>query len=195
MSGSLEPVEPDVRASYDDREAAVERLRVAAGDGRLGPADLDERVERALTASTHGELRALLRDLPAPAEDELHLQAARGNVERSGPWTLPRRLRVDVRAGNATLDLTQAVAVHADLDVEAAVVNGTLRIIAPADVHVEVGDLAVRSGNVRQRRGAAGGPARTSVRLRVRLEGEVTRGNVIVTRPRRKLRERLRRKG
>ncbi|MFD0902452.1 DUF1707 SHOCT-like domain-containing protein [Actinomadura sediminis] len=191
MSGSLEPVEPDVRASHDDRELAVERLRVAAGDGRLGPADLDERVERALTATTRGELRDVLRDLPVPAEDELSLRARHGNAERSGAWTLPRRLLVDVHGGNATIDLTRAVAVHAELDVEVAVAHGNVRIIAPPDVAVEVGSVAVRGGGVRQRRRAEGGP----VRLRVRLEGEVRYGNVVVTGPRRTLRERLRRTG
>lgn len=194
MSGSLEPAEAaesEMRASHDDRELAVERLRVAAGDGRLGPADLDERVERALTATTRGELREVLRDLPVPVEDELSLRARHGNVERSGVWTLPRRLRVDVHAGNATIDLTRAVAVHAELDVEVAAAHGSVRIIAPPDVEVEVGSMAVRGGNVRRRRRAEGVPAR----LRVRVEGEVRHGNVIVAGPRRTLRERLRRQG
>ncbi|OLT28881.1 hypothetical protein BJF79_41265 [Actinomadura sp. CNU-125] len=179
MSGSLEP---DVRASHDDRELAVERLRVAAGDGRLGPADLDERVELALTATTTGQLREVLRDLPAPVEDELGLQAKHGNVERSGVWTLPRRLRVDVRAGNATIDLTRAVAVHAELDVAVAVAHGNVRIIAPPHVEVEVGSVSVHGGNVRQRRSAVEG---VPVRLRVRVAGEVKHGNLTVAAPRR----------
>jgi hypothetical protein len=34
----------------------VELLRVAAGDGRLSPEELDDRLERALTARTYAEL-------------------------------------------------------------------------------------------------------------------------------------------
>ena len=50
---------PELRASHDDRDRAVEILRVAAGDGRLTAAELDERVEAALTARTSAELAAL----------------------------------------------------------------------------------------------------------------------------------------
>ena len=55
---------PELRASDDDRDRAVERLRVAAGDGRLTAAELDERLDAALTARTSGELAALTADLP-----------------------------------------------------------------------------------------------------------------------------------
>ena len=55
---------PELRASDEDRERAVEILRVAAGDGRLTSAELDDRLETALTARTSGELAALTADLP-----------------------------------------------------------------------------------------------------------------------------------
>jgi Domain of unknown function (DUF1707) len=42
----------ELRASHEDRDSVVELLRVAAGDGRLTPAELDERLELALTART-----------------------------------------------------------------------------------------------------------------------------------------------
>src|SRR5579872_7282526 len=54
-----------LRASHADRDLVVEQLRVAAGDGRLSPEELDERLELALTARTYAELAALVADLPA----------------------------------------------------------------------------------------------------------------------------------
>jgi hypothetical protein len=54
----------DVRASDAEREAAVARLRRAAADGRLDADELDERVAAAYRARTHGDLGALVRDLP-----------------------------------------------------------------------------------------------------------------------------------
>ena len=60
-----EPGGADLRASHDDRDQAVEMLRVAAGDGRITAEELDERVGAALTARTYGELAALISDLPA----------------------------------------------------------------------------------------------------------------------------------
>jgi hypothetical protein len=54
----------ELRASHEDRDRVAELLRVAAGDGRLTAEELDERLEKALTARTYGELVALSRDLP-----------------------------------------------------------------------------------------------------------------------------------
>ena len=55
---------PSLRASDADREATAERLRHAAGEGRLEPDELEERLHAALRARTYGDLRQLLTDLP-----------------------------------------------------------------------------------------------------------------------------------
>lgn len=55
-----------LRASDADREHVVERLHAAATEGRLSSDELDERVHRALTALTYGDLDAVLDDLPHP---------------------------------------------------------------------------------------------------------------------------------
>jgi hypothetical protein len=54
-----------LRASDADRDAVVDRLRVAAGEGRLEPDELEQRVDSALRARTYGELAELLADLPS----------------------------------------------------------------------------------------------------------------------------------
>jgi len=54
-----------LRASDADREAVAERLRHAAGEGRLEPDELEERLHAALRARTYGDLGRLLADLPA----------------------------------------------------------------------------------------------------------------------------------
>lgn len=53
-----------MRASDADRERAVERLRVAAAEGRIDPDELDQRVQEALAARTVGQVAALVADLP-----------------------------------------------------------------------------------------------------------------------------------
>ena len=55
-----------LRASDADRDAAAERLRTAAAEGRLDPEELDQRLDVALRARTYGELDRLLADLPSP---------------------------------------------------------------------------------------------------------------------------------
>jgi hypothetical protein len=54
-----------LRASDADRDAVTERLREAAGEGRLAPDELEERVDKALRARTYGELARLVADLPS----------------------------------------------------------------------------------------------------------------------------------
>ncbi len=53
-----------MRASDAERETVAERLRKAAGEGRLLTEELEQRLEVAFSARTYGQLSALLRDLP-----------------------------------------------------------------------------------------------------------------------------------
>jgi hypothetical protein len=53
------------RAADADRERTVERVRRAAAEGRLKADELEERIEAALRARTHGELAQLTADLPS----------------------------------------------------------------------------------------------------------------------------------
>jgi Flp pilus assembly protein TadB len=64
-----------VLASDADRDAVTDRLRDAAGEGRLQSEELEERVDAALHARTYGELRRLVADLPRDGKE---------------PWLRPR---------------------------------------------------------------------------------------------------------
>lgn len=196
MTGSLEPDRRDLRASHEDRDQVVEQLRVAAGDGRLAPEELDERLELALTARTHGELEVLLWDLPSvpsstamAAKELVRLEARRGNLERVGTWAVPRRLEAEVSSGNVIIDFTQAVITHPLLDLTVEVRNGNVRLIVPPEVEVEVANVSVHSGNVKRRRirRAPGTP----VNLRVTVSGSVRHGNVTIRGPRRRFLDRF----
>jgi hypothetical protein len=61
------PVSPErstSRASHADREQTANRLRRAAGEGRLLADELEHRLEAAFLARTYGELDLLICDLP-----------------------------------------------------------------------------------------------------------------------------------
>ncbi len=58
------PRRSSLRASDAEREQVAERLRAAAGEGRLLAEELEHRLSEALRAKTHGELDALVADLP-----------------------------------------------------------------------------------------------------------------------------------
>jgi hypothetical protein len=79
-------VTPQLRASHADRDLAVDVLCAAAGDGRLTAAELDERLEGALTARTIGELAALTADLPSGNLFQAACQPAIRNTLRTEVW-------------------------------------------------------------------------------------------------------------
>jgi hypothetical protein len=54
----------NLRASDEDREAVIDRLRKAATEGRIGSDELEQRVSEALKARTSDELEAIVADLP-----------------------------------------------------------------------------------------------------------------------------------
>jgi Domain of unknown function (DUF1707) len=55
----------EIRASDADRDTALSELSEHFQAGRLTAAEFDDRAGQALAARTWGELRTLLRDLPA----------------------------------------------------------------------------------------------------------------------------------
>src|ERR1700691_3608621 len=88
-----------LRASHADRDQVVELLRVAAGDGRLSADELDDRLERALTARTYAELAALTAALPA-TPGALFVPRGAGAVSAT-----PKDLvRIDVKGSSAHRD-------------------------------------------------------------------------------------------
>jgi Domain of unknown function (DUF1707) len=58
-----------LRVSDAERDTVAEELARHLQDGRLDAAEFDERVGRAMTARTQGDLDGLLEDLPHPAPE------------------------------------------------------------------------------------------------------------------------------
>ena len=76
-----------LRASDADRDAVTDRLREAAGEGRLEPEELEERVHAALRARTYGELGRLVADLPSDRETAWPGPPSRGGAYAiRAPW-------------------------------------------------------------------------------------------------------------
>ena len=64
------------RASDLDREASVERLKKAFGEGRLDLTEFEERVAKVAESKTLGELAPLTADVPGPPAPTAMQQAA-----------------------------------------------------------------------------------------------------------------------
>ena len=190
--GEIAPSE--LRASHDDRDRVVELLRVSAGDGRLTAEELDERLERAMTARTYGELARLVADLPAQgsvpvpaapvatarAKDVVRIDTRSGHVRRVDRWTVPQRMEVKVTSGHVLLDFTQAVIIQPVLKLDVDVRSGHIRLLTRPGIAVDTDDVVIRSGHVRVK---APWGSDAPVQLRIEVTGKVGSGHLIA-RPR-----------
>jgi DUF1707 SHOCT-like domain len=183
--------QPELRASHEDRERAAEIIRIAAGDGRLTADELDERLEKALTARTTGELAVLTADLPAvpgaaaaQPKDLVEIHTMGGSARRDGAWVVPRRMEIRATGGNVKLDFTEAVITGPTLQVDATVRGGNLIVVTRPGLEVDTDGVRMIGGNIRTRR--ARGPKQPVI-LRVQLAGQAWGGNVVVRPPRRTL--------
>jgi Domain of unknown function (DUF1707) len=196
MTGELLPAgdspgpgaEPEVRASHADRDRVVEVLTVAAGDGLITAAELDERLEAALSARTRSELAVLTADLPQngiqrQAKDLVKIDQRFGDVTRTGRWVVPRRMEIKLTAGDVKLDFTEAVitqdTLHIDLDLG---IGGDLTLVTRPGIVVDTDGLSGRLGDVKVRDVA---DPHAPVILQVELAGRVRGGGVVARLPRR----------
>jgi Domain of unknown function (DUF1707) len=183
---------PELRASHADRDRVVEMLRVAAGDGLLTTAELDERLEAALSARTVSELTALTADLPpvsaspgavAEVKNVLRIeQTHSGPVNRAGRWVVPRRLELVTVFCEVTLDFTQAVITQDILRVDMNMTGKTLTLITKPGIVVDTDALNLVHSKIKISQAA---DPDTPITLRVELVGQKIHGRVVVRRPRR----------
>jgi hypothetical protein len=160
------PASHDLRASDADREQVVTLLSEAVADGRLTPQEHSDRTDAAYAARTLGELAPLTTDLlPAGAQPIRHdgrrlVTGIFGREYREGRWVVPERLAASAIFGEVTLDLTDAVLGARRVLLFATVIGGTLRLIVPDHVAVEVTGAAVlgRKGASSASRPGAGRP-------------------------------------
>jgi hypothetical protein len=166
---------PAIRASDEEREAVVARLRTAAGEGRLTLNELAERLDRALTAGTRGDLEPLTADLPAqtaaapaPGKARRWLVAVMGGGTHRGRWRIASRCVVVNVMGGATLDLTNAIVESAETEILVFSLMGGSDVVVPEGVHVELSGFAFMGGNDLRLDATAPPPAPGAPVVRVR---------------------------
>ncbi|MEV4558632.1 DUF1707 domain-containing protein [Kitasatospora sp. NPDC049285] len=121
-----------------EREAAVTRLQNAYVEGQLTHQEMDERLHRALTATTPADLAAATAALPAEEPAPVStITAATGRITRRGAWRVPRTLKVDSAFGRVRLDLSRAVIDHPVTDIEINIGTGRARITLPRNAVVD----------------------------------------------------------
>jgi hypothetical protein len=169
MTSSLpEPIEPQhLRISDNEREVAAERLRVAAGEGRIGLDELEERIGAVYSAKTYAELEPITRDLPATTGGApLSAAVARpggrwrigarpsrrrtlvfmGGSDNKGAWVVPKRYTALAWMGGIELDLREAQFEDNEVTIFAACWMGGIDITVPEGLNVQVNGIGFMGG-------------------------------------------------
>lgn len=146
------------RVSDDDRERVAERLRRAAGDGRLTLDELDARLTDAFAARTYADLAPLVDDLPpeagadvvprptpaapvapvAPVRREELVVSGNGSMRRRGRWVVPPRIRIERKFGSVILDFRAAELTSRQVEVDVATAYGSVELVLPDGASVSV---------------------------------------------------------
>lgn len=149
----MDELQPAPRVGDAEREQAAERLRVAAGDGRLTLEELSERLDSAYRARTAADLEALVADLPERAGPVVRRRpptrsvvSVMGGATRKGRWRVGSSLRVVSFMGGADPDLRDAEVEGHELELTVISVMGGATIIVPPGVDVEVAGLSIMGG-------------------------------------------------
>jgi hypothetical protein len=145
------------RVSDLEREDVAERLRSAAGEGRLSYTELEDRLETVYGAKTYGELVEITTDLPnglaVPNTSAAFTQQYSPSVpatapvmtvfmseqKRLGAWLPPQRQEVNAVLGDVTLDYTEAQLPYDEIFIEVKSILADVKIRVPqnAIVHLD----------------------------------------------------------
>ena len=174
----------DLRASDADRDRVLALLADAMSDGRLTPDEHAERVQRACTARTLGELADLTTDLVVASAQPVRLDGGRvisgifGPAKRDGRWVVPEVLTVNAMFGEVEVDVTQAILQARHVQLHATVIGARLVLIVPDGVSVVVNTPMVLG----RRRGSTPLPAGAETPV-IEVKGLVLGGEIIVRTP------------
>jgi hypothetical protein len=188
LTASTHGVEP--RAGDAEREQVAEKLRVAAGDGRVDLAELEERLDRAYRAKTYSELDALLADLPdqrptgalaASGSETMLLKTHGSTVKQNGRWTVPRKIVAECGVPNIVIDFTEASCAYLDVTVEASCGLGNIKLIVPRGWTVRIDGSSTNTSHISNKVDAPTDPAAPTLTL----IGHPRSGYIRIRQPRR----------
>lgn len=179
----------------------MERLRDAAAEGRIDFDELDSRLERALTAKTHGDLATLTADVPTPgfssatapafaagSRPPLVLKGGLHGASRGpGRWEVPEQVIAHGGLGGVKLDFTRVECRLAEIVVEAYGETSGVTVVIPDGWVVDTSGIDPGFGGLTDKS--------TSGRLPgtplIRLTGAGGVGGVVVRHPNKRERRKL----
>ena len=175
---------PAILASDQEREHGTHLLTQAVVEGRLTLEEFSDRVGRAQLARTREELATLTEDLPAappppgPSATSTEVAAPHerhtafcSRLVRSGPWELAARSEFRSICGTITLDLSQARLAGPAVELEIFNLFGTVTVIVPESVQVNVSGGGMFASQVIQPPSSPPVPGAPKLRINARGPG------------------------
>jgi hypothetical protein len=139
-------------------------LADAAADGRLTLDEHADRVARAYSARTLGDLAELTADLAEAAAQPLRLDGSKpaigifGNDARAGRWVVPENFAATAIFGEVNLDMTEALLQRSHVVLHATAICGSVHVLVPEGVNVEMRGTSVAGSKVNHVRALGPGP-------------------------------------
>ncbi len=169
MSNPLEPTDVgpavggDLSATNADRDHVITLLNTAQAEGRLTPAERDDRIAAARRAETFDDLVPLTRDLVSPTgpaarpvvnyDEDNASQAADqivaifAGTTRKHTWRVRRNTSILAMFGGVDLDLTQATFESHELTFNVFCLFGGVDVVVPPGTDVDSQVIAVFGGS------------------------------------------------
>lgn len=157
------------------RDQAIASLGEHYARNHLDTAAYERRVEQAENATTTAELEAALAGLPSLDDTALvpreragqmttTVQALLSSSTHRGRWRVPSRVLVTATLGAVELDLVEAE-IEGEVEIEVKALLGSVRIVVPDDLAVDVAGRAVLGSFEHHTQRAGSGRDRRSVRI------------------------------
>lgn len=178
--------DPEVRVSDADRQAVVDRLSSAVGEGLISLDEFADHAGRAYAAVTRADLDEVTRELrlpvpveapavtPAPAATEATAErptrrwvvAIMGGEDRRGRWKVSRRTTAVAVMGGIDLDLRDALLEHDVVEITAWAVMGGVTVVVPEGIPVEFSGFMLMGGRSNRVKDVPTLPGAPLVRIR-----------------------------
>lgn len=182
------------RARDSDRDAAIEALSTAAGNGEISLEELEERIEAASHALTIDDLRGLIADITQPAGGalqaaqgpqaprSLRLAITRGHVDRLGPWQIPEHIDLELQQAASALDLRSSPLPAAGVDIRIMAQRSSIRLLLLPETRIDFDNLGRHRSKALDRRP---GDSRLQPFPQVRISGDLIQSTFKTLRPKR----------
>lgn len=177
----------EIRASDTERQAVIDRLSSACGDGQLTLDEFSERSGDVWAAVTRGQLEEITRDLrlpvvagqasaaatadttDAPTRRRRWMVAIMGGEHQRGRWRAGRNIGAFALMGGVHIDLRDATLESDEIDITAWAVMGDVHVTVPDGIPVDFSGFMLMGG--RSNRTSRVEPLPGAPRIRIRGYG------------------------